>query len=417
MAKDTEKIESEQVIPGKDDGQADAPRDVRSSIREAMKEVAEKEEPDGEVEASDKEESDEKPVRKARDKAQRPDSDKDKTSLAPEKDESDDIGDDKDEKDESDTSADKKPDKGPAIEPIGYWKTKGKASWDKLPADVKKDILAREKEVSDGFAGISPRLKRAEEIEQVLAPRAQAIQQFGVSPAQVVNRLFQWMEALGHPNTSVKVNSFKELAKSFGLDVNQLASGSSKAQDAEITESEALAAQNQVPEWFNQYATTMNGEIGTIKQTFVNQQKAAAESMVMQWANGKPHFEEVRGLMSQLSRPGPNGEPPVVPLVGGQVDLDGAYAAAIKLHPEVAAKIQVEAAEKTAKEATDKAAKDAKDRAAKLARARNASSSLRPGAPSMGAPSGKPNLNGKSGSGQSTSVRDSIRAAIEETRG
>lgn len=407
-------VESEQVIPGKDDGQTEAPKDVRSSIREAMKEVAEKEEPDGEVEASDeKEEKSE--VRKSRDKSEKTDTDKDKASLATEKDESDSDGASKDEKDESDTSADKKQDKGPKLEPIGYWKTKGKASWDKLPTDVKKDILAREKEVSDGFQQISEPLRRARELEQVLAPRAEAIQKYGASPAQVVNRLFQWMEALGHPNPSVKVNSFKELATSFGIDINQLASGSSRAQDAEITEKDALAAQNQVPEWFNQYASTVNGEIGSIKQTFEKQQRASAEALVLNWAQDKPHFEQVRGLMSRLSSPGPNGEPAVVPLKGGQVDLDGAYEAAIKLHPEVAAQIQQEAAEKAAQEAKDKAAKDAKERAAKLAKARNASSSIRPGAPSMGASTPNRPLNGKSNT--PTSVRDSIRAAIEETRG
>lgn len=407
-----DKLLEKQDIPGNESDGDDAPKDVRSSIRDAIKEVAEKEASDGEQTEEVDSETVEKPVRKSKDKEEESTDESQVPASTKKADGRDDRGtEDAPEKDERDAETDTGKDKSePKIEPIGFWKAKSK-HWDKASPELKKEILAREKEVSDGWAQVSPRLKQAQEIEQVMAPRAQAIQQFGVSPVQVVDRLFQWMEALGHPNASVKENSFKELAQSFGIDINRLASGI-KAQ-GEITEEEALAQQNTVPEWFNQFQNQVSGEIGSIKQTFESQQRAAALNLVTNWAKDKPYFEQVRGLMSQLSRPGPNGEPAVVPLKDGQVDLDGAYEAAVKLHPEVAAQVQADAAQKAAKEAKDKAAKDAKERAAKLAKARNASVSLRPAAQSMAPlPSGQ-NLNGK----KSNSVRDSIRAAIEETRG
>ena len=283
------------------------------------------------------------------------------------------------------------------IDPPPFFRNKGKSTWDKLSPEDKQVILTREKEVSDGFQQISQRIKGVEEVERAIAPRLRQIQEYGATPGQVVERLFQWMEGISNPAT--KHNTFKELAKSFGVELNQLTSTQGNTPQAEEPDAP--------PPWFSEFTQGVTQELGGLKQTLAAQKQSAAENIVLSWANGKTYYNEVAPLMGQLLASG------IVPLkADGSVDLDGAYDKAIKLHPEVAALIQQEAAEKASKEASDKAAKDAKERADKLARARRAGAGLKPAAPSMA--SDQPKLNGSKS--KSSSVRDSIKAALEEVR-
>lgn len=410
MGKDVEQndleIEDESLI-GDDEGsnsqdkveeKAEPPKDLRGALKHAFKEVEEKEASEDAPE-KDKEQKEDKTEKG---KLDRKASDKQQVS----------------EGDDSKLENKKEEDK---VEIPPYWKNKGKSVWDKLSPEDKKVIAAREKEVSDGFAQYSPRLKAYEEIERVIAPRSQAIQQFGIPPAQVINRLFEWMEAISHPNQQLKVDSFKKLAQNFGVDVTKLIPQQNTQQ-----ENDESADLNTPPQWFSDQMGAMQGELVTVKQQMSNQQTQAAQAYVNTWANVtdsagnkiRPHFEKVKALMGQLSTPRVNeyGQviaPPVVPFKNGEVDLEAAYDAAVKLHPEVSSAIQQEMAQKVESDAKTKSEKDAKDRAERLARAKRAGSGLKPTSQTVIASNAK--LNGKSKSGPA-SVRDSIKAAFQESR-
>lgn len=405
---DEKEVENEEFDPLEqaEEIKEEAPKDVRGAIRSAIREVegesesesVEKEEKENEGEdkkvqgRSDTKEPGDRLVRGVRDS---------KIPKSKEDDEKEEV----------------------KIDPPGFWKTKGKITWDKLSSEDKQIIAAREKEVSDGFAQYSPKLKAYDELERVIAPRRQYIQAFGVNEAQTIDRLFQWMENISHPDPVHKLNSFKELARSFGVNVNQLVSRPKATNDTtpEIEQPEQ-PNNDEPPEWFSQFTSNVNSEIGGLKQVIATQKQATAQAFVDTWATAKdtngnvlrPHFDKVRGLMAQLSTPHPQTGEAIVPLKDGRIDLDGAYDQAIKLHPEIAAQIQQEATEKASKEVQDKARKDAKDRADRLAKAKKAGAGLKPAAPAMGASVNRPNnLNGR---GKTVSARDSIRAALEELK-
>ena len=370
-----------------DKQEREPPKDVRGAIRAAMDEVNDDDK--GEKE-SKTDKPDKKEVRGERNKEQRL-FDKDNEREVSEKEPID--ADNKDKKEKKEAKEEVK------IDPPPFFKVKGKSTWDKLSPEDKQVIISREKEVSDGFAQVSQRIRGVEELERVIAPRLQQIQEYGARPAQVVDRLFQWMEGISNPAT--KANTFKELARSFGVDLNQLTS----TQQPNTTQTEEI---DEPPPWFSDFTQGVTQEIGTLKQTLSSQQRTAAENVVSSWAKDKPHYNEVAPLMGQLLQSG------IVGLkADGSVDLDTAYDRAIKLHPEVSALIQQEAAEKASKEASDKAAKDAKERVEKLARSRRAGAGLKPAAPSMSSDQSL-RLNGSKG--KSSSVRDSIKAALEEVR-
>lgn len=312
--------------------------------------------------------------------------------------------------------------------PPGYWNKKGREAWDKLDATVKQHIVAREQEVSNGFAQISQRLKSFEEIEQAIAPRAQVIQQFGVSPAQTIDRLFQWMEALSHKNPRLRANAFKQLANDFGVPINQLVPSGSQGAEGSETEGQTEQAPNEPPEWFQQYAQHTNEQLNGVQQVIANQRQTAAQAVVQGWGGAldkdgkrlRPYFERVAPMMARLSMPSTDERgniiaPAIVPFKNGEVDLEAAYEMAVKLDPEIQSLIQQETSEKAKKDAEEAAKKDAKARAEKLARAKRAGSGLKPSAPALGTAPVNSNQRKANGSRQ-PSVRDAITAALEEAR-
>lgn len=422
MAKeDTEDKLKDDQIPGGNDGERDAsdqqeqeaPKDVRGALRAAIKETAEKEANAGDSQSDEQDlASHKKESKQARfDTSKSGDNEapgkKDKTSrkaVSSESKEDNDgtdiqSGDDKEDKSSDETNKQK-------LEPVGYWKTKGKAQWDKIDTETQQAILAREQEVSQGFQQVSQRLKSLEEVEKVLAPRIQTIQTNGYTPAQVVDSLFQWMERLGNPNPAVKLKSLKDLATNFGINLNQIVPKQVGSSEEEIEDGGVgYIDPSEPPPWFSEFAQQVQGEVGTLKKTLDGQKQAAANAFVGNWAKDKKYYGQVSQLMGQLLSSG------VIPLKeDGSLDLDEAYDKALKIHPQVSAQVQQEREAEAKAAAKAKAEKDAKERAAKLASARRAGSGIRPAAPSFVPPVAS-KANGKS---KPVSVRDSIRSALDE---
>jgi len=389
MAGAKDGLEADTIIPGSEE-QDEAPKDVRSAINAAVKEHSE----DGD--------DDESRVSVAREprgtsnKRSKSVSDVDKEETEKRELESKEKEDSEESLSSEEGKEKKEVKEEPAIEAPPFFKVKGKATWDKLSPEDKKVILSREEEVSNGFKQFSQRIKGVEEIERAIAPRLQQIQQYGVSPGVVVDRLFGWMEGLNDPKR--KLSTFKELASSFGVNINQLVSNGQATEETPDPDAP--------PTWFNEFTSTVEGKIGTLEQQLTAQREASTESYILNWAKDKPHYNTVSQLMGQLLQSG------AVPALNasGAVNLDGAYEMAIKVNPEVSALIQQEANQKIAAEASQKALKDAKDKADRLARARKAGAGLKPAAPSL--PAG--NLNGKGK--EDNSIRASIRKSIEELR-
>jgi hypothetical protein len=383
---DPEKVEDAEIPSGQEDverqpevTEKEPPKDVRGAIKAALDEVREPREKEPKETRTER-----KPEERVPNKTQRQES---KSRNEP-----------GDEKTQTSEKLDKKVES--KLEAVGYWKNKGKTTWDKLSDEDRQSILNREKEVSDGFAQVSQRVKNVENIERAIAPRLQSIQQYGVEPAVVVDRLFQWMEGLNNPQT--RLNTFKALAQSFGVNVNQLTASPQGGQGA----LESEADNEGPPEWFNQFSNTVNQKVTTLESMLDAQRKSSVDAFVSQWSQGKTHYAKVAPLMGQLLAGGA-----IPPKQDGSVDLDAAYEAAVKLHPEISAQLQQEAAEKAQKEAADKAAKEAKERAEKLAKARKAAVGLKPLGSSPGVQPTKLN-----GAKKQVSVRESISQALDELR-
>lgn len=297
----------------------------------------------------------------------------------------------------------------PTTQPPDGWAADAKAEWAKVPAQVQAAVIKREADVTKGVQELR---QRYNDIDQALAPRMDIIRSHGHTPAQAVNQLFSWFEAL----SAQPAVAFPALAQSFRFDLKSLIEGG--AEPAKPADGAAAAGgqpEGEVPAAVQHYIKTLEGKLGTMEQnitqrfgalenTFAQQSQAKTEEILAHWAQGKPHFEEVRSLMAHLI-----GSGAVPPTGSGQADLDKAYDMALYAMPEVRA--QVLAAQQ---QAADKARKDKEtaERTAQQAqadKARKANVSLTSAAPggSVNAAPGRPKVKGKS-------VKESLMDSIGE---
>jgi hypothetical protein len=294
------------------------------------------------------------------------------------------------------------------------WAKDAKAKWADLPPEVQAAVAKREQDVQKGVDSLKAQYA---DLDAAIAPHAEVIKKFGHNPSTAVRQMFAWFQALDqHP-----AQAFPQLLQQFNQkpeDLFPALRAQTPPADPAAPAGAPDAAGN--PDWaayekqnnerWNAYREALNRHVAQMIQqnlkplqdSLQERQQADANVALGAWAKDKPYFEDVRQQMSQLVGTG------IVPLKDGQVDLDGAYNAAIRMNPDVWEKIQGEenakrvAAAKAAEAAKVKAAADA------VAKAKAASSSLAPTSPTTA------NLQAKPKKGKS--VRESLLDSIAEHR-
>lgn len=256
-----------------------------------------------------------------------------------------------------------------------------KAFLDTLPQDhpIKRDLEKRETEISNGFKTYSDKAKSYDAIDQVIAPSRATFQQAGLkSDAEAINRLFQW-EAFVRSNPT---RALAQLARQYGVDLSQLAQGSTQAPSGQ-----------EVPEYIrpvlDQFGQ-MTQTVQSIQTEIQNSRMEKVSSELATFAKDKPHFEKVRVAMGQLMQAG----------MVQPGDLDGAYQRAIWADPELRETLLREQDEKRKAEFQKTAAEQAKN--ARLAAV----------SPAPRARQGAPVANGHDKGAKG--VRGSLLASIKE---
>lgn len=408
---------SPQEIVQKTDAAPSKPMNLRETILAAKKEAENKAEPEPKQEKAEKPAEQEKSETKA--EAAPPE----KEAKAPEKGSASERADKPKEEDSTPKNQDEKAgDEKPQVKPPASWSKSSRAEWDALPASIQKEVLKREADTARGVEELKKRhndeltawKSRNADLEEAIRPYEDAIQQSGRTKGQVVKDLLDWNMALVGPN---KVQAFQALARTFGVDPTQL-SGVAAAQvpqDAAANGSQSPAPPQYVDRSWEPAIRSVAQRLEQFESQSAAQRQATAEQVVHNWAKDKVHFERVRGLMAQLvEQDAKMGG--VRFLRDGQIDMDGAYEAAIWADPAVRSDLlreQREQQEAAVKEAAErmKAEADARIMAEKqradAERARRAAVSLRPSAPVSGVNGAAP------GSIPSReSVRESIKRAL-----
>ncbi len=383
----------------------DKPVSVRDSIRSALKEHAEDDaddKDDKEIKATPEKK---KPVKASKDDNDEEDAGDDDTSKKDKKEPV--VKEPKDTTEKVETV--EKKEKAPASLPKEVT-----AEWDKLPSNVQTYLTKAQKDLTDTKSMLGRIQSQSREMDQVIAQYEPSIRQLGVTPAQTVDRLFQWMNGLSGPH---KVSVARQLLQNFGIDLNQ----QQQQQDVQDNQQQQQQQQQYAP-LDPQYAETLNSlhsEVNALKTQQQQARERNAAETVNSWAGlqadgtykNKPHYDKVRQSMFSLMASG------AVPMIkdsygNDRLDLDGAYEAACYANAEVRAALEQEKQEQLKEQQTKDAEAKKQREKDKVLAARKASGSIRPGAPAA-----LPNSNPapKKGANGTVSVRDSIKHAIRES--
>lgn len=276
------------------------------------------------------------------------------------------------------------------------WSKEEKAVWESLPDVAKQAITRREADTAKGVQALKTQYQ---DIDTAIAPYKAVMTQNNVTPGQAITQLFKWHMELAGPN---KVEAFRQLAKSFGVDPATIAAAPATT---EKPANDAAPPDNGIPENLRPVISNLETRLKTFEERESAAIQNAAKQTWVNWSKDKPHAEAVRGLMANLINSDlaliQAGQAQVSNTIkNGSIDMDAAYEAAIYAHPQVRQTILQEEQAKREKDA--KAAAD---------RARKAGAGMRPGAPSGTPPSpdnNKPRVE---------TVAESIKRALAEVRG
>jgi hypothetical protein len=275
-----------------------------------------------------------------------------------------------------------------------------KAEWANVPQVVQTAILKREQDMAKGVQELKDKYS---DIDKVLAPHVEGIRKQGHTPAEAVNQLFAWMQALA-ANPDV---AFPALARSFGYDPTRFANAPAQQQQQQVQDQQQQQQQpDQMPPWFAQFQQQYEQQIKGIYNDMAVQSQAKTQEILDNWSKGKEHFEAVRHLMAQMITSG------AIPLKNGQVDLDAAYDAAIWAHPEVRAAVLAGQEQQRIDAVKKKQDAERKAQAEQAEKARKAAVSV-----GGGAPGGTGEANSKKPGQKGKSVRESIMEAREQLQG
>jgi hypothetical protein len=278
--------------------------------------------------------------------------------------------------------------------PPTSWTAAEKQLWTQLPDAAKTAVLRHDQNTSKGVAELRTRYQ---EIDTAVAPYKAVMTQNNVTPGQAISQLFKWHMELAGPN---KIEAFRQLAKSFGVDPATIAAAPA------TTEKPADAnPDNSIPENLRPVITNLETRLKTFEERESAAMQNAAKQTWQNWSKDKPHAETVRGLMANLINSDlaliQAGQPQISNTIkNGSIDMDAAYEAAKYAHKEVREALIQE----------DQAKRDKEARAA-AEKARKAGASLKSGAPAG------PISASSNAAPRNETVAESIKRALAEVRG
>ncbi len=289
----------------------------------------------------------------------------------------------------------------PAIAAPAALSKEVRAVWDKLDPLVQAEFVRREADSSKGVEQLKARFKP---MEDAFAPVKDQLRQLGKTEAEAAVQLIAWQAALADPRRQAQ--AFRALAQAHGFNLATLAGPQAPATaDGQNPQPDPTTA-------IRPLLDPLNQKVSFLENEFQRQQRERVQSDIATFAHGKPHFDKVSVAMGHLMQSGlATGD-------NAKEIFDDAYARACRADPEVFVLIQQEeqakrdAETQTASEAAaKKAAEDAealkRKQAAEVEKARRAG---------IGPHAGSPNGMAISAKAKGTSVRDSISTAIKESR-
>jgi hypothetical protein len=195
------------------------------------------------------------------------------------------------------------------------WKPDAQTAWLKAdrgealtPDEVKILALEAERREGDFHKGVSEfktHSERARQYDQVVAPYQATLKQLGIDAPTAISKLLQADHTLRTADPMTKAAYIRGLAQQYGVDLDQTPQADEYTQQMMF---ELQNLRNQQMMWQNNNHIAQQDEIG---------------NTLIQFSDGRPHFDVVRNDMADLIES------------GKAKTLEDAYEKALWLNPEV----------------------------------------------------------------------------------
>lgn len=243
----------------------------------------------------------------------------------------------------------------PAVQerPPQSWKPAAREHWGKLPAEVRQEVMRRDREVATALQESAHARKTAEAFHEAVRPFEAMLRAEGADPIRAVGALLQTAAALRTAPPGARASLVAQIIQTYGVPIDALA----QALDGRPVQAHQQQAPYQDPRVDELYQ-----RLEAMNRAQVAQVERSAATQIERFSADKEFFEDLRPYMADAIE--------IAAKRGESLTLDDAYARALAMRPDIqkiVAQREAAAAAATAKAATQ--------------RARAAASSVRSNAP------------------------------------
>lgn len=271
-----------------------------------------------------------------------------------------------------------------SIKAPSSWKPAIRQHWDKLPTEVKQEVLRRETEVQRGLTLSGDARKFSEEFNNVVRPFESIIRSQNSTPIAAVRNLMTTAAGLTLGSPVQRANIVAEIIQNYGVDIETL----DQVLSGKVPTSPASRGgpDPSVQQYIQQALAPVQQFMSSAQQRVQAQEQnlaAVAEAAVEDFGGDKEFLDDLADDMADILERAAGRNRPMT--------LNQAYDLAARSHPEIAPLY--------AKLTNARAPQQNGD---KINRARQAASSIRQGGPSG------------SGVAPPTDLRGAISAAVDK---
>jgi len=108
-----------------------------------------------------------------------------------------------------------------ATKPPQGWTPEMKAKWDKVPEDIRAEVIRREEDMAAGVQRLMQQTEPARQIYSVLEPYEPYFQQIELEPAEYLTQMIQSEQVLALGNPAQKFTQLLEIADGYGIPIRQ----------------------------------------------------------------------------------------------------------------------------------------------------------------------------------------------------
>ena len=206
------------------------------------------------------------------------------------------------------------------------WGPQEREQWSKIPPNLQRKIVAREKEMADSMANTAEARQTHDYIAQLGQSYAPVLAAEGAqSPLHAIKSLFDTVASLRMGTPSDKAKTMGQLIQHYGIDINALDSvlAGQEPQQGQHSEIEQLLDQRLAP------VNEMMKSLSTMQQQKQQQNQQQVQSEIQQFAQENEFLDDVRNDMADLID--------MAAKQGRNLTLQEAYDRACSLNPQISA--------------------------------------------------------------------------------